>query len=94
MNNLTSPSAVPDILSRLRPMLACRLGRDDHEIEDHLDLVNELYVDSLDLVEIEIGVAETFGISLTEQDMLSMGTVGDLGRIISDKLTPFAGHAG
>ncbi len=87
MNNMTQPNVAPDIQLRLRAMLACRLGRYDHEIEDHLDLVNELYVDSLDLVEIEIGVAETFGITLTEEEMLAMRTVADLGTIVSGKLT-------
>jgi len=67
-------------------MLAERLGLNEQDIADGLHLVDELYVDSLDLVEIEIGVMETFGVELSEEDILTMQTVADLRTIVSNKL--------
>ncbi len=89
MNNPHRTGDNPMIQQNLHAMLACRLGRRQHEITDSCHLVNELYVDSLDLVEIEIGVAETFDVELTESDLLSMETVGDLRAIVCEKI----GHA-
>ncbi|XBS70295.1 phosphopantetheine-binding protein [Acerihabitans sp. KWT182] len=67
---------------RLHAMLAYRLGRQESEIQDHLHLVNELYVDSLDLVEIEIGISEMFDIHVSEKELLDSETVGDLSKIV------------
>ncbi|WP_213990334.1 phosphopantetheine-binding protein [Sodalis sp. dw_96] len=82
MNDTLATHSVDPISKRLHAMLAYRLGRQDSEIQDHFNLVNELYVDSLDLVEIEIGISETFGVNLSEKEMLAMETVGDLYQIV------------
>jgi len=85
MSALATPHHT-SIPSRLRAMLAERLGLNEQDIADGLHLVDELYVDSLDLVEIEIGVMETFGVELSEEDILTMQTVADLRTIVSNKL--------
>lgn len=67
-------------------MLAYRLGRNEAGIAGHQNLAEDLYVDSLDLMEIEIGVAETFGVEILESERLTMQTVDDLAQIIVAKL--------
>ncbi|WP_410012221.1 acyl carrier protein [Sodalis sp. C49] len=85
-NNLITGVAVPtggeSLQRELYAMLAYRLGRKESDIAGHLNLAAELYVDSLDLMEIEIGIAETFGVELTETELLSIRTVDDLQRIV------------
>ncbi len=74
------------IRERLHALLAYKLGRQRHEIFDHLHLVNELYVDSLDLIEIEIGISETFNIHISEKEVLKMETVEDLYQIVKSHI--------
>lgn len=62
----------------LHAMLAYKLGWQESEIADHLHLVNDLNVDSLDLMEMEIGIEEYFGARLSADELQSVQTVGDL----------------
>ncbi len=80
-DNLLPASDCP-IRERVHTLLAYKLGWQEYEIFDHLHLVNELYVDSLDLIEIEISVSETFDIRISEKELLEMETVDDLCHII------------
>ena len=82
MVNKLPPCSDDPIRTRLHVLLAYKLGWQEHEIFDHLHLVNEMYVDSLDLVEIEIGISETFNVHLSEIELLEMETVGDLYLIV------------
>jgi|GEM_PF-1695402 acyl carrier protein len=69
----------------LHAMLAYKLGWQEHEISDQLHLVNDLYVDSLDYMEMEIGIDEVFGVRLSADELQSVETVGDL-RIVVESL--------
>ncbi|NDL61510.1 phosphopantetheine-binding protein [Acerihabitans arboris] len=89
-NNMMPGSALSSDLQLIRgelyAMLAYRLGRKKADIAGRLNLAADLYVDSLDWVEIEIGVAETFGVELKENDVASMQTVDDLLRFLVEAL--------
>ncbi|HEY0210469.1 phosphopantetheine-binding protein [Acerihabitans sp.] len=84
--NITDYDNSELIQRELYSMLAYRLGREEAEINGHLNLAEELYVDSLDLMEIEIGLAETFGVELKKNAMLSMQTVDDLFCLVVEAL--------
>ncbi|QWA10499.1 hypothetical protein GTU79_25395 [Sodalis ligni] len=87
MTNTPQTHCDEPIRERLHALLADKLGRQQHEILNHLHLVNELYVDSLDLVEIEIGISETFNINISEKEVLKMETVEDLYHIVRRHIT-------
>lgn len=82
MTNTPQTHCDEPIRERLHALLAYKLGRQQHEILNHLHLVNELYVDSLDLIEIEIGISETFDVHISEKEVLQMETVEDLYHIV------------
>ncbi|TKI01774.1 phosphopantetheine-binding protein [Martelella alba] len=74
------------VSGRLRALLAYKLGWRQEEVHESLHLINELYVDSLDLVEIDIGILETFDVQLSKNDFQAAETVGDLRFIIERRL--------
>lgn len=75
------------VKTRMRALLAYKLGWQLKDIHEEQHLVNELYVDSLDLVEIEIGISETFNVQLSENDLLAVETVADLCHLVEGQLS-------
>jgi acyl carrier protein len=90
---MAEPIANENTSESLHAMLAYKLGWQEHEISDHLHLIHDLYVDSLDFMEIEIGIDEVFGVRLSTDALQSVETVGDL-RIIVEALMEKPGDKG
>lgn len=86
---ISLPFPTPEaIKTRLYNVLAYRLGRSAEEISDHLHLVDELYMDSLDMLEVETGIAEAFNITVAEGDFQSLETVADLYHFVTQRVGP------
>ncbi len=74
---------------RIIEVLAKQLRIDPSEITDDSNIMEDLGADSLDLVEILMTLESEMGITISDEDALTLKTVGDvtdyLERITSDK---------
>ena len=59
------------------------LGMEDEKVTSE-DTFEDLYMDSLDLVEIIIECEQEFGYSITDDKVQNLKTVGDLVNLITD----------
>lgn len=63
---------------RIINLLAEKLGYEKAEINENQDLINDLGIDSLDMVEIIMGVEEEFGLRIDDKEVDGIKTVEDL----------------
>ena len=67
------------IFNKLKALIAEQLGVDADTITLEATFVEDLGVDSLDLVELSMALEDEFGIEeMGEEDMANIKTVGDL----------------
>ncbi|MBQ5583527.1 MAG: acyl carrier protein [Ruminiclostridium sp.] len=67
------------IFNKLKALIAEQLGVDAETITLEAAFVEDLGVDSLDLVELSMALEDEFGIEeMSEEDMANIKTVGDL----------------
>src|SRR5262249_15407989 len=71
---------------RLRRVVAEMLGTSDGEITASISLVDDLAVDSLDLLELALGIEEAFDVSLPERLLTGVRTYGDLAALVVDRV--------
>lgn len=63
---------------RIINMLADKLGFEPMEINENQDFVTDLGADSLDMVEIIMGIEQEFGLKIEDEEITGIETVGDL----------------
>ena len=63
---------------RIINLLSEKLGYDKTEIKESQDFVSDLGTDSLDMVEIVMGVEQEFGLTIDDKEIEGIKTVGDL----------------
>ena len=67
------------IFNKLKALIAEQLGVDEDTITLEATFVDDLGVDSLDLVELSMAREDEFGIEeMAEEDLANIKTVGDL----------------
>jgi acyl carrier protein len=67
-----------EALAKVRAILAEQLGVQPDQIVPEARIMDDLGADSLDMVEIGMTVEEAFNLSLSDEDLEKVGTVGDL----------------
>lgn len=67
-----------DVREKIIDLLSDKLGYEKDEISEDKDLINDLGIDSLDMIEIVMGIEETFGLKIADQEVNGIKTVGDL----------------
>ncbi|TCV96679.1 acyl carrier protein [Biostraticola tofi] len=87
MNSKLDVGNIDRIRQTLYDILAYRLGRSQMDISSKHHLANELYMDSLDWLEVDIGISEAFGFDLAIDDIFQMETVEDLVVLVAKKTT-------
>ncbi len=74
---------------RIIEVLAKQLRIDPSEINENSNIMEDLGADSLDLVEILMTLESEMGIVISDEDALTLKTVGDvevyLNRVLGDK---------
>lgn len=74
-----------EILGAIQEHLADR-GLDKAKIVPDAHLLKDLDLDSLDTVELTVGIEEQFGIEIPDEELEDVSTVGDIVTLISKKL--------
>jgi acyl carrier protein len=66
------------MLERVKKIISAQLGADESVITPETDIEDDLGADSLDAVELIVAFEEEFGISVPDDDILAIRTVGDI----------------
>ena len=75
-----------EVFERVKEVLTEQLGVDENEITDGASFQEDLDADSLDLVEAVLALEEEFGVSIPEEEMEGVKTVGEAVNLVASKL--------
>ncbi|NLV51500.1 MAG: acyl carrier protein, partial [Clostridiales bacterium] len=59
-----------------------QFGIDEDQITEDTDIIDDLGADSLDVMEMMMGLEDEFSLSISEDTVSSLRTVGDVVRLI------------
>ena len=74
-------------LERVKKVVVQQLEVAEDEVTDNASFVDVLGADSLDVVELVMGLEEEFDIEIPDEDAEKIATVGDAVKYINDKTT-------
>ncbi|AER66833.1 acyl carrier protein [Thermovirga lienii DSM 17291] len=75
-----------EITARLKEIVMDRLDVVEDQIKPEASFVEDLGADSLDIVELIMGIEEEFDIEIPDEDAEKLTTVGDAMEYIKNKL--------
>lgn len=74
-----------EILEKIKEVVADKLDADPGDVNEAASFVDDLGADSLDVVELIMGLEDEFGIEISDEEAENIRTVGDAVKFISDK---------
>ena len=74
-----------EVKERVIEVLSDKLGINKLEIKETQNIMNDLGTDSLDMVEIIMGIEEEFGLVIGDDEITQIKTVGDLIKKVENK---------
>jgi acyl carrier protein len=77
---------MPEITQKVRTILAENLSVPEERVTPESRFQEDLDADSLDLVEAVLALEEEFGVSIPEEEMEGVATVGQAIQLVADKL--------
>lgn len=72
------------IFERLRTIICEQLALDEEEVALYSNMYDDLYADSLDMVDISMKIEDEFGVWIPDDVLLTISTVGELVDYIED----------
>ena len=75
-----------EILSRLKEIVIDRLDVEEGQIKNEGSFIEDLGADSLDIVELIMGIEEEFDIEIPDEDAEKLTTVGEALNYVIGKL--------
>lgn len=75
-----------DVLARLKEIIIDRLDVEEEQIRPEASFVEDLGADSLDIVELIMGIEEEFDIEIPDEDAEKLTTVGEAMAYVKTKL--------
>lgn len=71
---------------KIKEIIVENIGCDESEVTMEANLSDDLGMDSLDAVELNMGIEEELGVKIEDEDIAKLATVGDIVKYIEDKL--------
>ncbi len=75
-----------DVLARLKEIVMDRLSVEEEQIKPEASFVDDLGADSLDIVELIMGIEEEFDIEIPDEDAEKLTSVGEAINYACEKL--------
>ena len=73
-----------ETLAKVKDVIVDQLNVDEADVNEDAAFIDDLGADSLDLVELVMALEESFGISIPDEEVESIRTVGDAVKYIDD----------
>ncbi len=67
---------------KVASLIANQLGIEESRVTENSEIIKDLGADSLDVVEMLMGLEEEYGITISEDDAANLKTVGDIVKLI------------
>ncbi len=74
-----------EILEKIKAVVADKLDTDPADITESASFVDDLGADSLDVVELIMGLEDEFGIEISDEEAENLRTVGDAVKFVSSQ---------
>ena len=74
------------VLDKIKDMLEKQLGIDKSKITEDSDIIKDIGADSLDIVEFLMDAENEWGITIEEEDVKNLHTIGDVVKYIESRL--------
>ncbi|KEJ91777.1 acyl carrier protein [Synergistes jonesii] len=75
-----------EVQKKLKEILVDRLNAEEDQIKPEASFVEDLGADSLDIVELIMGIEEEFDIEIPDEDAEKLTTVGEAMQYVKTKL--------
>ena len=66
------------MLEKIKEIIAKQLGVEEASIDEKTNIMDDLGADSLDIVEMLMAIEENFGVTVPDEVIPSLKTVGDI----------------
>ena len=74
------------VLDKNKDMLEKQLGIDKSKITEDSDIIKDIGADSLDIVEFLMDAENEWGITIEEEDVKNLHTIGDVVKYIESRI--------
>lgn len=74
------------VLDKIKDMLEKQLGIDKSKITKDSDIIKDIGADSLDIVEFLMDAENEWGITIEEEDVKNLHTIGDVVKYIESRI--------
>lgn len=74
------------VLDKIKDMLEKQLGIDKSKITEDSDIIKDIGADSLDIVEFLMDAENAWGITIEEEDVKNLHTIGDVVKYIESRI--------
>lgn len=74
------------MIEKIKELLAKQLRIDVNTLEDDTNIVEDLGADSLDMVDMLMALEENFGITVSDEEALTLKTIKDVAEFIERKI--------
>lgn len=74
------------VLDKIKYMLEKQLGIDKSKITEDSDIIKDIGADSLDIVEFLMDAENEWGITIEEEDVKNLHTIGDVVKYIESRI--------
>lgn len=75
-----------EVLAKMKKLVVEKLGVEEDKIAPEKKFIDDLNADSLDIVELIMGIEEEFGVDIPDEDAEKLVTVGDAINYVKGKL--------
>ncbi len=74
-----------DILEKVKAVVVEKLGVEPEKVTPDARFIEDLNADSLDIVELVMGLEDEFGLEISDEEAENIRTVGDAIKFIEEK---------